>query len=76
MPSVTAVVWFAIGVQAMRVALRMPEYNDNGWSPDGVGRFLSATTELKLDLQTGEVSSPPVAFTFFGLHFPMSLSGD
>jgi hypothetical protein len=39
----------------MRVALRSPQFEDAGWRKDGPGRFASIKTELKLDLQTGEV---------------------
>jgi hypothetical protein len=37
------------------MALRSPQFDDRGWAKDGPGRFVSQRTELKLDLQTGEV---------------------
>ena len=42
-------------LQVLQKALRSPQFDDQGWSKDGPGRFVSQRTELKLDLQTGEV---------------------
>eukprot|EP00043_Microstomoeca_roanoka_P005858 m.58502 g.58502 ORF g.58502 m.58502 type:complete len:4257 (-) comp13155_c0_seq1:39-12809(-) len=41
--------------KVLRIALRSPQFSDKDWSAMGPGRYLSSTSELKLDLQTGEV---------------------
>lgn len=41
--------------KVLRIALRSPQFSDQTWEAFGPGRYKSIASELKLDLQTGEV---------------------